>query len=58
MLYKKAKSFGFSEDQQTQLKEAGITEKQTEAFILQFDNNLTQELGIEEEAKPESKNNH
>ncbi len=49
ILYRKAKSFGFSEDQQTQLREAGITEIQVESFINHFGNNLSQELDIEEE---------
>jgi hypothetical protein len=56
ILYRKAKSFGFSEDQQAQLKEAGITEKQAESFVNMFDNNVSQEIGIEEEAKPASEN--
>jgi len=49
ILYRKAKSFGFSEDQQTQLTEAGITASQVESFIDHFGNNLSQELDIEEE---------
>jgi len=51
ILYRKAKSFGFSEDQQTQLRDAGITESQVESFIDHFDNNLSQELDIEEEVQ-------
>src|SRR3972149_9227075 len=51
ILYRKAKLFGFSEDLQVQLKEAGITEAQVKSFISYFDNNLSQELDIEEEVK-------
>jgi hypothetical protein len=58
ILYRKAKSFGFSENQQTQLREAGMTEKQVKSFITKFDNNVSRELGIEEEVKPESKNSN
>jgi hypothetical protein len=58
ILYRKAKSFGFSEGQQTQLKEAGITKEQVESFVSRFDDNVSQELGIEEEVKPAFKNNN
>lgn len=51
ILYRKAKSFGFSEDQQAQLRDAGITESQVESFIAHFGNNLSQELDIEEEVQ-------
>jgi hypothetical protein len=56
-LYRKAKSFGFSEDLETQLKEAGITEKEVKSFIKKFDNNVSQELDIDEEVKPATENN-
>jgi hypothetical protein len=49
ILYRKAKHFGFSEDPQTQLRDAGITVSQVESFIDHFDNNLSQEIDIEEE---------
>lgn len=50
-LYRKAKAFRFSQEQAQQLKEAGITEKQVKLFISGFHNNLSQELGIEEEVR-------
>jgi hypothetical protein len=58
ILYRKAKSLGFSENQQAQLKEAGITEKQVESFVNSFDSNVSQELGIEEEVKPTFENSN
>jgi len=58
ILYRKAKSLGFSEDQRAQLKEAGITEKQVKSFVNDFDNNVSQELGIEEEVKPSFENSN
>jgi hypothetical protein len=54
ILYRKAKAFGFSEDMNTQLKEAGVTGPQIESFIDRFDNNLAQELDIEEEVHSNS----
>lgn len=57
ILYRKAKSFGFSEDIEIQLKEAGVTSSQIESFIASFDNNIAQELDIEEEVKVNSEDN-
>jgi len=51
ILYRKAKAFGFSENQQSQLREAGITKADVASFVSSFDNNITQELGIEEEVR-------
>jgi hypothetical protein len=51
MLYRKARSFGFSENRETQLREAGVTEGQEKSFINDFENNVSQQLGIEEEVK-------
>lgn len=56
ILYRKAKSFGFSEDLETQLNEAGVTEKEVKSFIKRFDNNVAQELDIAEDAKPATEN--
>ena len=49
ILYKKAKSFGFSQDTITQLREAGITESQVKSFVDNFSKNVALELEIEEE---------
>jgi len=57
ILYRKAKSFGFSEDLQEQLKRAGVTEAQVKTFICNFDNNIAQELDIEGEVKSKFENN-
>lgn len=51
LLYRKANSLGFSQDQMEQLKEAGITEKQIESFVSSFDNKVSQQLEIEEEVQ-------
>jgi C4-type Zn-finger protein len=56
MLYRKAKSFGFSEDEQRQLREAGITEEEVESFVNNFDKNACQELDIEEEVRSSVEN--
>ena len=58
LLYRKAKSLGFSEEKEAQLREAGITRKQVERFVNNFDKNVSQELGIEEEVKPTFENNN
>lgn len=49
ILYKKAKTLGFSKDRMSQLKEAGVTTEQVEAFIDSFDKNVALELDMEEE---------
>lgn len=58
ILYRRAKSLGFSEEKQAQLREAGITRKQVKSFVNSFDKNVSQELGIEEEVKPTFENNN
>jgi hypothetical protein len=57
ILYKKAKAFGFSEDTQSQLKEACVNEAVVKSFISNFDSNLAVELDLEEEVKSTVKNN-
>jgi len=52
-LYKKAGDHGFSKDSDTQLEEAGITELEVTSFVNIFRENISSELGIEEEIEPE-----
>jgi hypothetical protein len=56
LLYRKAKSFGFSEDEQRQLKEAGITEEELESFVNNFGKKISKELDIEEEVRSSVEN--
>jgi hypothetical protein len=57
ILYRKAKAFGFSEDEKAQFKAAGITISQVKSFINSFDSNLAQELDIQEEVQSAIENN-
>jgi hypothetical protein len=58
ILYRKAKSYGFCEDEQVQLKEAGVTKEQIRSFVNSFDSNVSQELGIEEDIPPATKDSN
>jgi hypothetical protein len=50
-LYRKAQALRFSQGQERQLKDAGITEKQVKLFMNKFHSSLAHELGIEEEVQ-------
>lgn len=56
ILYRKAKSSGFSQDTISQLKEAGVTKSQIESFIDDLNRNVALELDIEEEVSSKIEN--
>ena len=57
ILYKKAKTFGFSEDAKAQLKEACVTTSTVKSFISSFGSNIALELDLEEEVQSSDENN-
>lgn len=58
ILYRKAKSLGFSKDVASQLSEAKITRSQVKAFLENLKKNIAVELDIEEEVSSSDDSNN